>query len=435
MASVKSIAKKPKKKVVRGAPRIKRGNKLSEPSWEGCLDWSGETFHKFKRESGAWYYEHFKPVDLYPAVFEWMKENGYSKEDISAAKAAPTHALSVTAGIQAKMLMNGMPDTNPKQDAYWKSMPGCMGDKVHPVTEFLVTRITLAIEQGSKIVEVKQKEQETTKNIHVPTIQERIRDQALDQSQEIETWLEGFIVDKKTFNPRGFDFKKHFSQTGVTQAHARKLKTFYVNELDDFKDLERFPTSGQLKKMTEHEQDMWAQLKEGYAHIKKADIKNYTIAINELLSALDFVIESAKATRAPRKSKPKSATKLVEKLKYLKTDPKFKLASTMPDEVIGATELWVFNVKTRKLGKYIASNVDPKGIGRDGTGLSVKGTTIIGFNEKLSIQKTLRKPEDQLKEFKTSGKVALRSFLDDIKTTDTMLNGRCNPDTILLKVS
>ena len=47
----------------------------------------------------------------------------------------------------------------------------------------------------------------------------------------------------------------------------------------------------------------------------------------------------------------------------------------------------------------------------------------------------MRKPEDQLKEFKTSGKVALRSFLDDIKTTDTMLNGRCNPDTILLKVS
>ena len=153
MASVKALTKKPRKKVVRGAPRIKRGNKLSEPSWEGCLDWSGETFHKFKRESGAWYYEHFKAADLYPAVFEWMKENGYSKTDIAAAKAAPTHALSVTAGIQAKMLMNGMPDTNPKHDAYWKSMPGCMGDKVSPVTEFLVTRITLAIEQGSKIVE------------------------------------------------------------------------------------------------------------------------------------------------------------------------------------------------------------------------------------------------------------------------------------------
>jgi hypothetical protein len=73
-------------------------------------------------------------------------------------------------------------------------------------------------------------------------------------------------------------------------------------------------------------------------------------------------------------------------------------------------------------------------MGRDGTGLSVKGTTIIGFDETKSIQKTLRKPADQLKDFKSAGKVKLRTFLDDIKTTDTKLNGRCNPETVLLKV-
>ena len=72
---------------------------------------------------------------------------------------------------------------------------------------------------------------------------------------------------------------------------------------------------------------------------------------------------------------------------------------------------------------------------REGTGLSVKGTTIQGYDESLSIQKTLRKPVEQLKEFKDSGKVKLRKFLDDIKTTDTKLNGRCNPETIILKVS
>ena len=102
---------------------------------------------------------------------------------------------------------------------------------------------------------------------------------------------------------------------------------------------------------------------------------------------------------------------------------------------IQPNELWVFNAKTRKIGKYVASSIDPKGLQREGTGLSVKGTTIIGYDEKNSIQKTLRKPEEQLKEFKGSGKVALRKFLDDIKTTDTKLNGRCNLDTILLKVS
>ena len=151
------------------------------------------------------------------------------------------------------------------------------------------------------------------------------------------------------------------------------------------------------------------------------------------MSALDFVIDSAKANRKPRKAKPKSATKLVEKIKYLKTDDKYKLASVAPEEIIGCNELWVFNVKTRKLGKYVAKNIDPKGMAREGTGLSVKGTTIQGYNENESIQKTVRKPEETLKEFKSAGKVKLRKFLDEIKTTDIKLNGRLNTDTIILK--
>ena len=363
-----------------------------------------------------------------------MEKNGYTKLQIKQAKAAPGFTLSVTAAITAKMLLCGMPLYNPKEDEYWQSLPGTMGT-TQPANIFLEKRISDCIEQGSKIVENKQEEEKAKSNVYVPTIQERIREQAYIQSEGIEEWLEGFITNKDTFDPKGFDFKKHFSDTGVTQAHARKLKSFYESELDDFKELERFPTAGQLKKMDEHTQDMWAQLKEGYAHLKKADIKNYTIAIEELLLALDFVIDSAKVNRKPRKSKPKSAEKLVEKLKYLKVDNKYKLASINPADLIGANELWVFNIKTRKLGKYIAKNIDPKGMMREGTGLTVKGTTILGYDEALSIQKTLRKPDEQLKDFKNSGKVALRKFLDDIATTDTKLNGRSNPETVLLKIS
>ena len=180
---------------------------------------------------------------------------------------------------------------------------------------------------------------------------------------------------------------------------------------------------------------MWEQLKEGYLHVKKSDIKKLRTAIGELMSALDFIIDQAKATRKPRKAKPRSADKVIAKLKFCKADQKYNLASVNPIDVVGANELWVFNVKSRKLGKYIASSIDPKGLGREGTGLSVKGTTIIGFDEKLSVQKTLRKPDEQLKEFKNAGKVVLRKFLEDINTTDTKLNGRCNLDTVLLKVS
>ena len=423
-----------KKKAPRAAPRVKRGGKLASPGWDGWEEWTGQQIHRHREFTRSWLYENFKPADLYPYVYKWMEANGYNKEQVKHAKAAPATTVSVTAGIIAKQLLEGMPDFVERENEYWVSLPGTMGNKA-PVSEFLIKRVNLAIEAGSSVVEEKKVEEKSKAEVYVPTIQERLLEQARIQSEGIDEWLEGWIQDPTSFDPKGFDFKKHFTDMGVTQAHARKLKVFYENELTDYDELDRMPTAGQLKKMDEHTQDMWLQLKEGYAHIKKADIKKLRIAIEELMSALDFVIESAKATRKPRKAKPKSATKLVEKLKFLKVDNKYQLASIVPDQVIGANELWVFNVKTRKLGKYVASNIDPKGMKRDGSGLSVKGTTIIGFDEKLSVQKTLRKPEEQLKAFKSAGKVALRKFLDDINTTDTKLNGRCNPDTVLLKIS
>ena len=425
---------KAKKKTVRAAPRVKRGGKLAAPGWEGWESWDGEKIHRHREVCRQFYYENYKPADLHTFTYKWMTETGeYTKEQIKHAKAAPSYVLSITAGISAKTLLDGAPDFVEKENTYWESLPGTMGSK-RPVSEFIKDRIAKAIEAGSKVVVEKKAEEKEKANVYVPTIQERLMEQARNQSEAIDEWLEGYITDPNTFDPKGFDFKKHFSETGVTQAHARKLKGFYENELKDYDELERMPTAGQLKKMDETTADLWLQLKEGYAHVKKSDIKKYRTAIEELRTALTFVIESAKATRKPRKAKPKSATKLVEKLKYLKTDDKYKLASIDPAQIVGASELWVFNVKTRKLGKYVASNIDPKGMGRDGTGLSVKGTTIIGFDEVLSVQKTLRKPDVQLKEFKDAGKVKLRKFLDEIATTDTKLNGRCNPDTVLLKV-
>ena len=65
--------------------------------------------------------------------------------------------------------------------------------------------------------------------------------------------------------------------------------------------------------------------------------------------------------------------------------------------------------------------------------MQVRGTTLQFFNEKESIAKTLRKPEQQLAEFNKSGKVQLRKFLSNIKSVETKLNGRFNNDTVILK--
>lgn len=425
-----------KKKTVRVTPHVRLGAKLAEPSWTDWEKMSGEEYHKYRENTKKHYYENYKPADLFPAVWQWMKENDYSRDEIAQAKAANQYTVGVPAAILAKMLLNGMPSFNSKEAEYWESLPGTTGE-LKPATLYLERQIEKGIQEGKfspKYLEkVEESKQENT-NV-APTIQDRIHEQALGMSVDIDDWLETFIETPSTFNPKGFDFKKHFEKQGVTQAHARKIKSFYEKELDDFKDLERMPSNAQLKNLTEEEADWWLQLKEGYNHLKKQDVKNYISAIETLLRALDFVIEASKAQRKPRKPKPKSASKLVEKLKYAKAHGSYEVASINPEQIIGANELWVFNFKTRKLGKYVAQNIDTTGQGRDGSGLSVKGTTIIGFDEEKSIQKTLRKPLDQLKEFKDAGKVKLRKFLDEIPTTDTKLTGRCNLETVLLKVN
>ena len=110
--------------------------------------------------------------------------------------------------------------------------------------------------------------------------------------------------------------------------------------------------------MSEEEADQWEQLKEGYAPSKKKHIEKYMNAVGFIFGELEFIIEKAKVNRKPRKKKVYSADKLVAKLKYLKVDSKYS-TSINPEDIIKANELWVFNVKTRKLGKYIASNIDP----------------------------------------------------------------------------
>jgi hypothetical protein len=168
-------------------------------------------------------------------------------------------------------------------------------------------------------------------------------------------------------------------------------------------------------------------LKEAYSYMKAADWKRYDAFYTRLFDGIAQYGQVKKATKKAAVRKPPQKEKLIAKLKYAKNDTTNKLVSINPVDIIGATELWVYNIKTRKLGKYIAEDM--------GGALGVKGTAITGFNESTSVQKTLRKPEVQLKEFLAAGKIELRKFLDNIKATDIKLNGRINLDTILLKVA
>ena len=197
----------------------------------------------------------------------------------------------------------------------------------------------------------------------------------------------------------------------MVQSQLSKYKDVYQKRKEELEE-------AQLKKDE--------QLKEGYSHYKPADFKKRITWINDLLAAVEQYRGVKKATKKARVKKAPSKEKLVSKLKYAKDDKTLKIVSINPADIIGASELWVYNNKTRKLGKYVAASYQTLGI---------KGTSIIGYDVDKSVSKTLRKPEDQLKEFAKAGKVVLRTFLKDIKAVETKLNGRISTEVLLLRTA
>jgi len=398
MARANKAAAKPKKKTVRA---VRRGANMLPLMPTKKLTWIK-----------AHYYTHYEVESK-----EWLTrcklyiKNKYDKKIVSA--------------------INKLPDWKVGGKSHWACAAYLIeNDFSELVPEGHVTGLNkwiLALaEEGEALVEEKKAVDKTKKNVYVPSIQERIAEQAQDACDAIEEWLDGFITDKKKFDPKGFDFTKHFAKMKVTQAHARKIKKYYDNEYKEAQLIQKLPTPGEINREKDPlKSDMLAQLREGYSHLTKKDAKTYLEALETLHGACDLVIDAAKATRKPRKKAPPSKEKMVAKLKYLERDDKLQIVSVNPLELIDSKEVWVYNIKTRKLGKYVAD---------EHATIRVKGTTLLHYNEKSSIQKTLRKPDETLKEFKKASKVKLRKFMDEIKTTDIKLNGRLNADTIILKV-
>ena len=369
------------------------------PSWEGCETMDADKFLRQFHSAMSYYRLEFSGKDLKPAVLKWMTTIGCTKEDIAAFKRTKDNRVNVTMGAIASCLLRGMPAV--REDF----------NKGRDTAAWLRNEIVQIVEQGkddideAAVVEVKPA-------VYTPSIQDRVREAAYRMTEEIEEAIEGFQTDPENFDPKAFKMLNLLKGKEVKAAHARIIKGFYERDLAELEEL----ASGKGDE----------QLKEGYSHRSKKQIKNLIVFYQEISSACDMLAQEAKVNRKPRKAKVVSKDKIVAKLKFLKTNEPLKLVSINPTDIIGAGELWIFNTKTRKLGKYVASEFNT---------LNVKGTTITNFDEFKSIQKTIRKPEEKLKEFKAANKVALRKFIDDINATDTRLNGRINEDTILLKVA
>lgn len=276
-----------------------------------------------------------------------------------------------------------------------------------------------------------------TQQKHRPSIQDRIAERVREIMSPVDEWLDRLITMPDRFNPETFELLDHFKKEKVGGVHARKITEMYETHYKELKDLldlrKKNLKFNEITEEGDNDSDE-RQLLESYEDIGDDIVKKNIDAYDRIFQACDYMINVANANRKPRKKKAISKEKMVSKLQYCVEDVKLNLKSILPTSIITAELLWVYNVKTRKLGCYQASVLDPRGLNRDGTGLSVKGTSIQGFDPAKSTQKTLRKPELQLAEFMKCGPVKCQTFFAEIKSVEIPLTGRCNLDTLLLKV-
>jgi len=378
------------------AVRSSKGRDLS-PKWDGAESMSYDQFSRHWRTAMEYYRLESTAKDLKPAVIRWMSDNEYSKADIAQFKKMKDWRCSITMGAIATCLHRGMPD----------SREDFNDGRKH--TDWLKGAIKQALADGKNDIE--EEVVETKVVGYQPSIQDRLREASYKMTNDIEEWHDEFLKDPETFDPKKFKVLNLLKGVQAKAAHARIIRDFYAKSYNEI-----------IEVMAGKDE----QLNEGYSCYTKKQIKKLHDFYKEILDACDMLGQEAKVNRKPRAKKAVPKDKLVAKLKFAKTNEPLKLVSINPADIVGAKELWIFNVKTRKIGKYVAEEYKE---------LAIKGTTITNFSVNLSVQKTLRKPEEQLKQFKAAGKVQLRKFLDDIKAVDIKLNGRINEDTILLKVS
>lgn len=310
----------------------------------------------------------------------FMQKNGYTKQDIDAVQAKIRHVPTTMCSL-ARLLINGS-----------KIEPRYAEELNERLKTFLAGKHVDLDADGVPII--------LDKNISVAA--------KIEQSAQKYTFMVDQAMDMY-ISAREFpeELFQKMRAAGLGQSHAHIVNKYIE------------PIIGEMQMALSGEHPDLAEAYEGYG---KKGLIGFIANLNQLRSDLSGLIAMKRVTRKPRKARAPSVEKLVKRLNYMKEFPELSIASLAPEKIIGASELWVYNTKIRRLGVYIA----------DG-GLSLKGSTIKNFTE-ASVDKKVRKPESVIPAVFQGTKAAVNKMFSAIKCADRKLTGRINKDTILLRV-
>ena len=366
----------------------------SEPQWDEISKDPIERVCALARAEN-WYHHMSDDGDHRKWILEFMKSNNFTDSEIKA------------------VARTGQTTTAPDEVA--PNEPGCIVGVLArlvvlgaPLPEVRKQRLLKAVkhlaEKGKSIREVEKVE-------GVPNVQDRIREQVSNLIGELEQFEDQFLIGS---NPKNgcTAIADYIHKRNIRGMQATRIAEWFKRRLDPIDTLLGGKSDDQLK--------------EAYSLYTKKQLKEYHKWLNCLIEACQHQVEISKKLRQPRRRRPKDPVKVVRSLKYKKEDETWKIKSVHPTKIVGAEKVILFNTKTKVCTILEASTK---------TGLSVKGTTVIGFDADKSKSKRLRKPDPLLKAIREDGGIrSVKNAIGLSNTVEKEARGRVNADTIILAV-
>lgn len=205
-------------------------------------------------------------------------------------------------------------------------------------------------------------------------------------------------------------FDKELSELGIDATVAKKVVGYFTPIYEEYK--------------LAYDGDK--EVLEGYRHYTKRQLSKICKWYEALLEEMGKYEEVKKATTRKtvvRKAKPKTPAQLVKTMKYMKKCDELSLESVKSEEIVGAKAVTLFNPKTRKFYLYVAKDKQ----------LSVKGSSIIDFDEEASYCKILRKPDEMIKNLTEGTRNRIIKEVETLTTKAAKVSGRVSADMIILK--
>lgn len=242
------------------------------------------------------------------------------------------------------------------------------------------------------------------------TIQDRLREKVSECMGELEGMFDEFVTSGAKLNA---DYKpvSLMRSMNIAPQMIGDIKTVWQRKLAEF------------DAVVEGKD---ADLVKAYDFLTKTQLKACVKFCELVLNDCGSYVQIKKVERKPRKVKPVSPEKKAAKFKICAEVPELKLKSLPAAQLVDKSEAWLFDAKKRKLIHLVADEYAKT--------FTVKNNAIIGFSTVETVQKTLRKPSEQIKSIATVGKPAARKAFKDIKATETAWNGRGTENLVILRV-